>query len=336
MAVTQKEIAELLGVSRVTVSLALRDSTEISRATKEKVKKAAKALHYYPSDVARSLSTGISKTIGIVIPALTPTFFVELLDRVLRKLSEHGYSWLILTVENRDPHEVVESLLRKKVDGVIAIGKDITEQLQESGILFVTNSMEDDCDYVATDYYQGASRMMEHLVGIGYRKIGFLCSFDKAEFRFQGYNDALLKHGLPYREEWVIGGAGFFEDGLKGMKRLLSLAEPPEAVFAMNDLSAIGAMRAVKEAGLNVPGDMAITGFDNITESRYLQVALTTFAQDKGDIARHLVETLLRKLENRDEKEPCHIRVEGELIIRESCGYYAMKRKEKQPKKGGR
>jgi len=333
---TQKEIARKVGVSVMTISLALRDSPLLREETRRKVQQAADEMNYYPSEIARSLSTGKSRTVGFVMPEFSQNFFFEFLEEINLRLDRKRYLVIPISVKNNEGRYVrnaIETFISRGVDGIIAphVPARIAAHLKEKNIPFVlygntggfvpaaAGKKSNGFDYVMCDKYKGARMMMEHLVNLGYRKIDFLCQTGD-EARFAAYRDVLAESGIPYREEMVFHGAGFYETGHAGMKKLLSGGERPDAVFAMNDLSAIGSMRAISEAGLRVPGDIAVAGFDNIKEGKYSAVSLTTVDQKREILAGHITEILLRKIEKGDRRR-YRVVVEPDLVIRESCGY---------------
>ena len=331
----------MLGISRGTVSLALSDSPLIKESTKERIKQLAREVNYLPSDIGRSLVTGRTYTIGVLIPRFSVTFYTEIADEIQTGLMEKGYSGIILNVTTGEMMEkAMEMLIRKKVDGIISFAHiDSYESRinpKETGMFIIENSISENGDYVVCNKYAGAISMMEHLIMLGHRKIGFICYEDKNDERFMAYKDSLLRHGLLFKDEWAVHGSGFHEEGYRNMQRILSLPDKPEAVFAMNDLAAIGGIRAIKEAGLNIPGDIAIVGFDNIKEGEYMPVSLTTVDQKKKELARKSVEALLHKIENPEDMENYHMVIEPELIIRESCGYHLRERKSVQNNGGAK
>jgi len=338
MATTQKEIAEMLGLSVMTVSLALRDSSKVKKETREKIVKLANSINYSPSEIARSLVTGKSYTVGITLPGFSQTFYSERAEEIQKELNKKGYSGFALCGDTEDAWEkIIETFIRKKADDIIAFNRSNYKsrfRLKEVGIPIVLSEYpvdlidswdrgrnNEEVNYVTCDKYQGGRIVMEHLVGLGYRKIGFICRSRGNEERFAAYKDILLEHRLPFNREWVSDGGGFYANGYNGMKQLLALSEKPEAVFAKNDVAAIGAMRAVKDAGLDVPGDVAVVGFDNIKEGEYSLVSLTTVDQKKEEIAQKLTEIILKKIENKEDKNSYHMMIKPELVIRESCGY---------------
>jgi DNA-binding LacI/PurR family transcriptional regulator len=329
---TQKEISKILGVSVATVSLALRDSPSIKNETRSRVKKLAAAMDYRPSEIARSLSLKKSWTVGLIISSFSLPYYSQLVEEIQQHLKKVNYLGIALTegyrkgyIENR--RYAVDTFIKKRVDGLICGKLDYQEflSLKKANIfplLFEEPNNGIDIDFVSVDRYKGAYMAVEHLIKLGRRKIAFLCLTNKQEGRFMGYKDALFYHHLPLKKEWVIEDYGLYETGYKGMEKLLSLKEKPDAVFAKNDAAAIGAIKAIQASGLNVPEDIAVVGFDNIEEGKYLNVPLTTVEQPKGKIAEKLVEIFLDRLSETENGDTTHkILITPRLVIRDSCGY---------------
>jgi DNA-binding LacI/PurR family transcriptional regulator len=323
---TIKEISEIVSAAPSTVSLALRDSPKVKKETKARIRKIAQMMGYRPSMVARSLVTGKTFTIGLIIPAVTEPFYAELVEEVQKQFHLKSYLTLVLSANTLDEEkEAVKTFLSRGVDGLIChdIRYEEIVVLREEGIPFVLYSNPVyEVDYVAVDRYKGAYMAVEHLIRLEYEKIAFLGMGEpQIEKRFMAYQDALRHHNLPIRNEWMMPRYGYYATGYEGMKKLLLLSEKPQAVFCLDDVAAIGAMKAVWELGLKIPDDMAIVGFDNIKEGEYVCPPLTTVDQPKAEIVRKLVEVLLTKIENKNGYPLQQITIEPKLIIRKSCGY---------------
>lgn len=314
----QKEIAELVGVSVATVSLALRDSDKVNKKTKEKIKRIAELLNYKPNEIARSLVCKKTNIIGIIIPTFSITYYTEFAYALQNNLRKKGFFSLIMSGNKENIKEIIEMFLRWRVEGIITnkIGFEILRAVK-IGIPVVLYEKVEEGDYVSVNKFKGGYKATEHLIKIGYRKIGFLCSPYFEEERTRGYIEALSDYGISIDKKIIFPGLGYFEEGYKGAKELLK--KGIEGIFCLNDVSAIGAIRALKEENVRIPEDIGIVGFDNIEESKYIYPSLTTVNQPKEKIAEKIVEILLKKLNERTERS--QILIDPELIIRESCGY---------------
>lgn len=326
---TQKEIARALNVSVATVSLALRDSALVNSETKGKVKRFASMARYRPNLNARSLLFGKTFTIGILVPDMLNPFYAGIVEEIYLYLKKRHYLGIFIPAETeKESEEALEILLNRKVDGVILISYLPLEKLiklREEGVPVVAYNKRDvPVDCVDGDKYGGGVKATKHLVGLGHTKIAFIGVLHETERRFTAYKDTLNRHGIVLKQEWLIPGIGSVETGYKGMRKILSQKSRPTAVFAFNDMVALGVTRAAVEAGLSIPGDLAVVGFDNLRDAAYWQVSLTTVDQPKEEIARSLVDILLNRVENGKEKENFVEKVIAtKLVIRESCGYKA-------------
>jgi len=329
---TQKEIAEALDLSVPTVSLSLKDSPIIKKETRERVKNLARLTNYRPNLNARGLLSGRTMTIGIIFPSFQP-FHAELAEKLHFCLKKHGYVGIFFPAGNIEEYrEAIEILLSRKVDGIISGAPHEEEEvlkLKEESTPVVFHEMQHvSVDCVNVDKYRGGYLATSHLINLGHKKIGFIgMPTERVEDRFAGYRDALKQHNLPLEKKWVIPGWGLREIGYEGMKTILALKDRPTAVFALTDMAAIGAMRSIFEAGLKVPEDFAVVGFDNLEESRYPDVALTTIDQPRKEAAEKLTELLLDRIKNGNKGASRQIIIEPKLVIRESCGYFLNKGK---------
>jgi LacI family transcriptional regulator len=330
---TMKRIAGELGVSITTVSKVLNHHADISEATRNRVLAKVQELGYQRNAVARSLTLRRTHTLGIVIPDLMHSFFVEVIAGIEPVASARGFG-LLLCSSAEDPRKErseLELLRGRQVDGVViasahASGNtDILKQLTRHGTGLVMIDRDDHpsvkCHRVLTDDEQVGALATLHLIEVGRRAIAHIAgpAIVHARRREQGWRAALATRGIRAREEWVVAG-GFMEgDGYRAMKRLLATKPRIEAVFAANDPAAIGAMKAVWEAGLRVPDDIAIVGAGDIALSDLLRVPLTTVAWSRQEQGRQAAELLLNGLD-RQSDAPQRIVIPPRLIVRESSG----------------
>ena len=330
---TMRRIAKDLGVSTTTVSKVLNDHADIGPATRARVLAHVEQVAYRPNAVARSLSMRRTHTLGIVIPDLMHSFFVEVIAAIESVSSERGYG-LLLCSSGEDPqkerHEL-EMLRARQVDGIIvasadAANTDVVRRLITLGTTVVMIDRDDHpklrCHRVLTDDQLVGRLATEHLIAMGRKTIAHLAGppFVHARRRTTGYRKALETHGLRVRPELVIG-AGFLEaGGYEAMKRLLGGRPPVDAVFAANDPTAIGAMKAIWEAGLRVPDDIAIVGAGDIWHGDLLRVPLTTIAWSKDEIGRRAAELMIDQITTERRGPFQKIIVPPRLVVRKSCG----------------
>jgi LacI family transcriptional regulator len=332
-ATTMKRIASDLGVSITTVSKVLNNRADISEATRSRVLAKVEELGYQRNAVARSLSLRRTHTLGIVIPDLMHSFFVEIIAGIEPVASVRGFG-LLLCSSSEDPGKEraeLEMLRGRQVDGVVlasasASGNtDMLQQLTKQGTTLVMIDRDDHasvkCHRVLTDDDQVGQLATFHLLDLGRRAIAHIAGppIAHARRREKGWREALRARGMKIADDWVVRGGFMESDGYRVMKRLLTVRPRIDAVFAANDPAAIGAMKAIWEAGLRVPDDIAIVGVGDIALGDLLRVPLTTVGWSRRDQGRHAAELLLNGLDL-DVDEPQRVIIPPRLIVRESSG----------------
>jgi LacI family transcriptional regulator len=334
---TMKRIAGELGVSITTVSKVLNNRDDIGHATRARVLAKVAELGYQPNAVARSLTLRRTHTLGIVIPDLMHSFFVEIVAGIEAAASARGYG-LLLCSSNEDPGKErleLDMLRRRQVDGVVlasanASGNtDLLQQIGSLGIGVVMIDRDDHpdvrCDRVVTDDQEVGRLATAHLLAQGRKAIGHITgtSVVHAKRRADGYRAALKAAGVKSRVEWMVRG-GFKEaDGYRGMQKLLALKPRVDAVFAANDPSAIGAMKAMWDAGLRVPDDVAVVGAGDIALGDLLRVPLSTISWSREDQGKAAAELLLERVEAEPGERLQRTRrvvIPPRLVVRRSSG----------------
>jgi LacI family transcriptional regulator len=329
-----KRIAGELGVSITTVSKVLNNRSDIGHATRARVLAKVAELGYQPNAVARSLTLRRTHTLGIVIPDLMHSFFVEIVAGIEAHANARGYG-LLLCSSNEDPakeRQELDMLRQRQVDGIVlgsanASGNtDLLQQLTSLGIGIVMIDRDDHpdvrCDRVVTNDEEVGRLATAHLIEQGRRAIAHIAgpSIVHAKRRADGYRAALKRRDIKVRPEWVARG-GFKEaDGYKAMKRLLGMRPRIDAVFAANDPAAIGAMKAIWDAGLRVPEDIALVGAGDITFGDLLRVPLTTVSWSREDQGRAAAELLLDRLGEEADARPKRVVIPPHLVVRRSSG----------------
>lgn len=334
------DIAAAVGVSPMTVSRVVNQNGYVHPDTRDKILRVIDQMSYRRNRLARGLKGHGTDTIGLVLGGIANPFAAELARGVRDVMSAKGYTIFICVSEQSPTEDIAafDSLVDHQVDGVIVatraskLGNDRLSEMIELGIPVVLVGRDfrhPDADFVGADHLKGGYDATVHLIKLGHRRIGFIgISLINALGlkRFQGYLEALREHGLPMEEQLIVGGRGgelspgysTEEIGYEGMKRLLSLAQPPSAVFARNDFTALGAMNAIKEAGLHIPEDIAIVGYDDVPLAKHTSPSLTTIRQPTREQGCLAAEFLLRRIES-PESVPREERVLAcELIVRES------------------
>jgi len=333
-ATTMKRIAGELGVSITTVSKALNNHDDIGHATRARVLAKVAELGYQPNAVARSLTTRRTHTLGVVIPDLMHSFFVEIIAGVEQIASARGYG-LLLCSSNEDATKEraeLDLLRQRQVDGVVLASvnssgnTDLLQRLTTLHIGLVMIDRDDHpgvkCDRVVTDDEEVGRLATAHLVARGYRRIAHISgpAIVHAHRREEGYQRALQDAGIRPKREWIVRGGFMESDGRRAMTKLLAQRPRVEAVFATNDPAAIGAMKAIWDAGLRVPEDIAIVGVGDIALGDLLRVPLTTVSWSRQEEGRQAAELLLDRIGPGPAAPPRRVVVLPELIVRRSSG----------------
>ena len=331
---TMKRIAGQLGVSITTVSKVLNNHTDISEATRQRVLAKVKELGYQPNAVARSLTLRSTRTIGIVIPDLMHSFFVEIIAGLEKVASARGYG-LLLCSSNEDARkerQELEMLRQRQVDAIVLASAnaegntDLLQRLSAIGIGVVMIDRDDHpdvrCDRVLTDDLEVGRLATSHLLSLGRTAIAHIAGppIVHAKRRADGYTNALRDAGLTARPEWIVR-AGFKDaDGYRAMKKLLTVRPKIDGVFAANDPAAIGAMKAIWEAGLRVPEDIAVVGAGDITFGDLLRVPLTTVSWSRDEQGQQAAELILSRIGPKPGPKFRRVIVPPHLVVRKSCG----------------
>jgi LacI family transcriptional regulator len=326
---TITDVAKMAGVSTSTVSHVINKTRFVSEELVERVNRAINGLNYQPSALARSLRTKTSGTIGIVIPDNTNPFFAEVVRGIEDFYYEHGYS-VFLCNSDGDPDKEYRhlKLLRdKSVDGLILVSsgddRDSQELLNEGKIPNVIIDREVKTlhtDSVLIDNFHGGYEATSHLIKLGHRRIGCITGPSQVTpsgQRLNGYIKALDDNGISSDENLIITGDFKSQSGHIGLKQLMQNSPPPTAIFACNDLMAIGALAASREIGPEIPKQLSLVGFDDIALASLVVPKLTTVAQPKRDLGETGAKLLLQQI-TEDKKQESVIILKPNLIKRDS------------------
>ena len=328
--VTIRDVAEATGFSVNTVSRALNDKPDVNAETKRAILETAKKLGYRPNKLARGLRSNKTQTIGVVVTDVANPFFGALVKGVEETAREHGYS-IILQDTDEDyerEEEAIQVMLAEQVDGLlitpVQTKRKTIERLKKAGLPFVLLGRYFDdleTDYVVTDDVQGGFLATEHLIKQGHERIALINGplyISSARERLQGYKKALVNYEIDLDAALLKSGAVTIEDGYNFAKSLLAQNPQPTAVFAYSDFVALGVMKAIREAGLGIPGDIAVVGYDDVDFSSCLEVPLTTVRIPKKALGKKATELLENKLKNEEDTSRAEIKLDVQLIIRKS------------------
>ena len=332
--VTIIDLARELKISPSTVSRALRDHPAIKDQTKVMVQELAKKLGYQPNALALSLLYRKTNNIGIIVPEITSYFFSSIICGIQDVLDPEGQHAVIS--QSNESYETekkgIDTLLSSRVDGfLISSTFDTTdyshfEKLRQNNIPLVV--FDRDCegllaDKVLVDDYDGACQAVEHLISMGCKRIAHIAgpkNLSIAEHRKNGYIDTLKKHNIAVDEDLIVQSQFFqMEDGIEPAKRLLSLKEKPDAIFAVNDGIAIGTLSVLRENGIKVPEEIAVIGFDNDPFSSFSYPSLSTIDQPTYEMGMLAARILLKAISSpEEEREFRHEVLKPELVVRDS------------------
>ena len=330
---TIRDVARASGVSPMTVSRVINESERVSPDTRRRVEHAIAELGYVPNRHARGLSRRRTGTIAVIVPDVANPFFT-LVVRAAEEIARRADYRVLLCDTRADltiERDVISEMLAHRVEGiVIAPVSDRSSahlrQLDRFGVPFVlidrtVSGVE--ADVVLGDSSGGARKLVEHLISLGHRRIGMIVETDEvstARDRRQGYEAALEAAEIPVDPTLVTEATVDPEGGHDGMRRLLALEEPPTAVFTVNNLVALGAIEAVRSAGLEVPDDVALVCFDDIEYASRLYPFLTAMVQPAETFGTLGTRLLLDRIEGRGPERAHVVVLPGEFIVRKSCG----------------
>lgn len=323
-----KDIARLAGVSHSTVSRALRNHPLVNPDTAKRIALLAQKHGYRPSAIARSLVTQRTFTIGVVVTNISDPFVAGVVGGIEEVASAQGFS-VFLANANADPEQevrVVESFDDHRVDGIVVtssrVGALYVPLLSRRHVPIVLLNNQHPSQFahsVVIDSYQGSFDGTRHLLDLGHRRIAFLGDrFGRQSDteRFDGFRAALHSAGLRVSRQFVVRGDGRAEGAIAAMGDLLTLPHIPTALLCYNDMSAVGAMQRIRAAGLSVPNDISVVGFDDLHISQFLNPPLTTIRQPMFEMGRMAMDTLIAILSGNAQQQ--NIKVPGTLIVRGS------------------
>lgn len=331
---TQADVARLAGVSQATVSVILNGKdASIPDETRQRVQDAIEALNYIPNRAARTLRTSKTNTIACIIPEITNPFYYPAVRGIQDVAETYQYDVMFYNsdLDVKKERKLLRSMQYSNVDGLVGfighLSRDDFRPLLDQGIAIVKSELEHvdygdlPIDTVYVDNMKASLEAVNYLIKQGHQRIGLLDSgvSTPRDFRIRGYRAALIQHGIPFDEALVVGGNFTYESGYEKTQELLALDTRPEAIFAANDLLAIGAIKAIQDAGLDVPQDIAVMGFDNIPSSRFITPALSTvehFPQLFGERAAKL---LFERLSGNAPQHGRHIELPFELVLRQTA-----------------
>jgi LacI family transcriptional regulator len=330
LAATIRDVARAANVSVATVSRALNEHANVSPQTRTRVQTVARELGFVPSGAARSLITRRTQTIGVLLPDLHGEFFSELIRGIDTAARSHGLH-LLLSGSHGDGAEAAAAIkaMSGRVDGLLIMSphldaRALADNLPRGLPVVLMNTRGDgvQATSLTVDNYGGAYAMVRHLAGLGHKSIAFIAGPEpnfEAQERLRGYREALAQL-LPASEPLVLSGDFTEESGWRVGNRILAMERRPGAIFAANDAMAIGCLFCLSEAGVRVPHDIALVGFDDIPLARFVNPPLTTVRVRIAELGSIALERLALSVETKNLASVKPQTLRSELVVRSSCG----------------
>ncbi len=328
---TMNDVAKAADVSVATVSALINGTAKVSPKLTRRIEDAIALIGYERNAIARSLKTGTTHTIGLTVTDIRNPFFTDLVSTIQHVLNRAGYAVMVCS-NDEDPQlqeEQIRLLLDRAVDGLIIApaGEDaiLTRLLAavRKPVVMVDRTCDAlEIDTVVLDNRKAALDAVNYLLTLGHRRIGYISGAPHTSTgrdRLAGYREALAAAGVPFAAELVEAGNFREADGYRAAMKLLSQRDRPSAIFSANNLMTIGAMKAVRDIGLNCPTDISVACFDDFPWADVFHPQLTTIAQPVRTIGEHAAALLLDRLAGKAGDAPRQLVLRGRLIVRESC-----------------
>jgi LacI family transcriptional regulator len=331
MKYTMRDVARLAGVSTSTVSAVINDAVVVSPQRRARVLKAMSALDYQPDAIARSLKTGRSNAIGVIVPDITNAFYPEVIRGV--EVAAQGAGFSVLLCDSSEDRAIEErhlsALFSRRVDGVILAccansrANELTARRHIPVIFIDRLPPSNAINSVCTDNVAAGQLAAEHLIGLGHKRIGMLVGhlgLSPHHDRLEGFRKAMQEAHLPILDEYLIAGNVQVQDGVEAGHRLLDLPQRPTGIIASNNKLLLGVLQAVEERDISIPKDLSVLGFDDYLWNMHFNPRLTAIAQPTGEIGRTSFELLHQLIQNppKEDAAPMHVLIPAELRVRNS------------------
>jgi LacI family transcriptional regulator len=324
---TQQDIANRLNVSRITVSKALRDHPDISVKMKERVKKAVEDMGYSPNLIAKQLTLQKTFTLGIVIPDLENSFFAYLVDSIIDASTERSYHIILTVSREKEAFERnnIMNLIGMRVDGLLVCvsqqtsGHEVFEYARKMKIplVFFDRAIKGlGFSHVAFEDKIGTLEALNQLISRGYISIAHFAGYSGTSIgseRCNGYREALIKNGIPIREEWIIEGGFEMDDGIRAFEKLRAAEKLPEIILAVNDRVALGAYKAIRKTGLRIPDDIGIMGYGFSDTALLFTPTLSIINQDPRKMGRIAANLLIDEIQSVSQSSYAEILIEEDF-----------------------
>lgn len=329
--ITIYDIATKLNITAATVSRALNDNPNISKATKELVLKTAESMNYEQNKLALALKSGKSNNVGVIVPRIDSNFFGSVIRGIEEELNPHGYHVIICQTNGDEQKEIdnIDALLNSQVDGIListsSREKHAFERILNKDVplvFFDRKKTMKNVSSVTINDYEGGYKATQHLIDSGCKRIAHFSGDTNIEIfkeRFLGYQQALIDNGLDYNDDYVIRTKSSLEEGKKAVKKLLKLKNVPDAIFSSSDFAALGAIQELKSKGIKVPTEFSVIGFANEPFTKFMELSISTIDQFPLEMGKMTAKVFLEQVNNTENvKIEKKVVLEPELIIRKS------------------
>lgn len=329
------DVAEKAGVSQSTVSRVLNNYPHIKESTKQKVLVAIEELGFTRDEIARSLASSKTRTIGLIVGDITNPFFAESAKVIIGKAQEMNYDVILCNTNHSEENleKYIQTLKGKRVDGIIIASankdnKRIKELYDQGFPIVLYNSIleHQKANYIAVNNYKGAKLAVEHLYRLNHRQIGYIAGPSKyvtTHLRNEGYKAALQEFGIDWNDRFIYEKEFSYHEVYQFTKKLLDEPNRPTCFFAASDQMALAVLDAAASKNIKVPEELSVVGFDDIDLAQNCYIGLTTITQPKEKMAKLALETLISLIEKKDDAEsPIQIVLEPRLIERNTTSYY--------------
>ncbi|MGC9404210.1 MULTISPECIES: HTH-type transcriptional repressor PurR [Vibrio] len=313
---TIKDVARLAGVSTTTVSHVINKTRFVAETTQEKVNKAVEELNYAPSAVARSLKCNTTRTIGMLVTQSTNLFFSEVIDGVESYCYRQGYTLILCNTGGiyEKQRDYIRMLAEKRVDGILVMCSDLTEELREMldrhstipKVVMDWGPESSQADKIIDNSEEGGYLATKYLIDKGHKDIACLSGhFEKAacQERILGFKRALTEANLKIDEDWILEGNFECDTAVLAADQIAAMDNKPTAIFCFNDTMALGLISRLGQKGINVPNDISVIGYDNIELAEYFSPPLTTVHQPKRRVGKNAFEILLERIKDKDHEK---------------------------------
>lgn len=326
-----RTVAERANVSIATVSRTINRVPTVNPKMAKRVWDAINELGYFPNTQARALGSGRSGIFGLIVSEITNPFFPELIQGFEDVAVENGYEILVSST-NYDPKRMelcIRRMLERKVEGVavmtFGIERPLFEQLAERDIPIVLIDVGPDrpgISLLKVDYQHGIRQGVQHLAALGHRKLGFISgppNLHSAQSRLAAFSQSLAECGIPVEKEWIVEGDHTMEGGIAAMEKILAGQRQPTALMCSNDMTALGVLHKAYRAGVRVPQELSVIGFDDIHMARVMIPPLTSIQMSRTELAKAAVMALRAKVEGITTHR--EYRIDTQLVVRESTSF---------------